>query len=196
MSETVEFNPETKANLSRLEALLFAAPGLSSIEDLAKALGVSATELVQLAETLKQHYEEWHGIRLQKIRNQYQLVTAAEHAVLIEQFLGLEVSSRLSQPALEVLAIIAYQLASTRPEIEAIRGVNSDTVVKSLLAKGLIEEKGRSEAPGRPILYAVAPDFLLHFGLESLEQLPEVDIEALKAGRPSDGAQERKVLKD
>jgi len=162
------------------------------VEDLAKALEMSPAELEQLAATLEQHYEESHGIRLQKIRNQYQLVTAAEHAQLIEQFLGLEVSSRLSQPALEVLAIIAYQLASTRPEIEAIRGVNSDTVVKSLLAKGLIEEKGRSEAPGRPILYAVAPDFLLHFGLESLEQLPEMDIDALKAAQP----QEQRILKD
>lgn len=192
MSTEVEISPETKTNLSRLEALLFAAPGLSPVEDLAKALEMSPAELEQLAATLEQQYEESHGIRLQKIRNQYQLVTAAEHAQLIEQFLGLEVSSRLSQPALEVLAIIAYQLASTRPEIEAIRGVNSDTVVKSLLAKGLIEEKGRSEAPGRPILYAVAPDFLLHFGLESLEQLPEMDIDALKAAQP----QEQRILKD
>lgn len=196
MSEVVEFSPETKASLSRLEALLFAAPGLSSVDDLAKALQLSAAEVVQLAETLAQHYEQGHGIRLQKIRNQYQLITAAEHAVLIEQFLGLEVSSRLSQPALEVLAIIAYQLASTRPEIEAIRGVNSDTVVKSLIAKGLIEEKGRSEAPGRPILYGVAADFLQHFGLESLEQLPAMDIEALKATRLPDETQEKRILKD
>lgn len=196
MSDTVEISPETKTNLSRLEALLFAAPGLSSIEDLSKALGLSSTDVVNLAETLAKHYEEWHGIRLQKIRNQYQLVSAAEHAVLIEQFLGLEVSSRLSQPALEVLAIIAYQMASTRPEIEAIRGVNSDTVVKSLLSKGLIEEKGRSEAPGRPILYGAAADFLQHFGLESLEQLPELDIEALKAVRLPDEGQEKRILKD
>ncbi|MEL7644776.1 MAG: SMC-Scp complex subunit ScpB [Anaerolineaceae bacterium] len=196
MSDKVEISTETKANLSRLEALLFAAPGLSSVEELAKSLELSPADVVQLTQVLARHYEENHGIRLQKVRNQYQLVTAAEHAQLIEQFLGLEVSSRLSQPALEVLAIIAYRLASTRPEIEAIRGVNSDTVVKSLLAKGLIEEKGRSEAPGRPILYGVAVDFLQHFGLESLEQLPEIDIEALKAVQPSDGTQEQRILKD
>jgi len=196
MSDKVEISTETKANLSRLEALLFAAPGLSSVEELAKSLELSPADVVQLTQVLARHYEENHGIRLQKVRNQYQLVTAAEHAQLIEQFLGLEVSSRLSQPALEVLAIIAYRLASTRPEIEAIRGVNSDTVVKSLLAKGLIEEKGRSEAPGRPILYGVAVDFLQHFGLESLEQLPEIDIEALKAVQPSDGPQEQRILKD
>lgn len=196
MSDETETDPETKTNLGRLEALLFAAPGLSSAEDLAKALDLPLAELIQLADGLGRHYEESHGIRLQKIRNQYQLVTAAEHAELIEKFLGLEVSSRLSQPALEVLAIIAYQLASTRPEIEAIRGVNSDYVVKSLLAKGLIEEKGRSEAPGRPILYAVAQDFLQHFGLESLEQLPEMDIEALRAARPAVEPQEKRILKD
>ena len=186
---------EIKTNLGRLEALLFAAPGLSSAEDLAKALDLPLAELIQLADGLGRHYEECHGYAA-KIRNQYQLVTAAEHAELIEKFLGLEVSSRLSQPALEVLAIIAYQLASTRPEIEAIRGVNSDYVVKSLLAKGLIEEKGRSEAPGRPILYAVAQDFLQHFGLESLEQLPEMDIEALRAARPAVEPQEKRILKD
>ena len=196
MSDETETDLETKTNLGRLEALLFAAPGLSSAEDLAKALDLPLAELLQLADGLGRHYEESHGIRLQKIRNQYQLVTAAEHAELIEKFLGLEVSSRLSQPALEVLAIIAYQLASTRQEIEAIRGVNSDYVVKSLLAKGLIEEKGRSEAPGRPILYAVAQDFLQHFGLESLEQLPEMDIEALRAARPAVEPQEKRILKD
>lgn len=191
MSDETETDLETKTNLGRLEALLFAAPGISSAEDLAKALDLPLAELIQLADGLGRHYEECHGIRLQKIRNQYQLVTAAEHAELIEKFLGLEVSSRLSQPALEVLAIIAYQLASTRPEIEAIRGVNGDYVVKGLLAKGLIEEKGRSEAPGRPILYAVAQDFLQHFGLESLEQLPEMDIEALRAARPAVEPQEK-----
>jgi len=196
MSNEVELNPEIKTNLSRLEALLFAAPGLSAVEDLAKTLGISSAEVESLAGILSEHYAERHGIRLQKVRDQYQLVTAAEHAVLIEQFLGLEITSRLSQPALEVLAIIAYQLASTRPEIEAIRGVNSDTVVKSLLAKGLIEERGRSEAPGRPILYNVTPDFLQHFGLESLDQLPAVDIEALKTLTQPDEPQGQRILKD
>lgn len=196
MSNEVELSSETKSKLCRMEALLFAAPGLSAIQDLAKALGISNAEVESLAGILSEHYTEWHGIRLQKIRDQYQLVTAAEHALLIEQFLGLEITSRLSQPALEVLAIIAYQLASTRPEIEAIRGVNSDTVVKSLLAKGLIEERGRSEAPGRPILYNVTPDFLQHFGLESLDQLPAVDIEALKTLTQPDEPQGQRILKD
>ncbi len=118
-----------------------------------------------------------HGLRLQKIKNQYQLITAPEFAETIEKFLGLEVTSRLTQAALEVLAIVAYKQPATRPEIESIRGVNSDGVVKSLLYKGLIEELGRSEAIGRPILYGVTNEFFQHFGLESLEQLPPVDLE-------------------
>ena len=110
--------------------------------------------------------------------------------------MGLEVDTRLSQPALEVLAIIAYKRMTTRPEIENIRGVNSDSVVKSLLAKGLIEELGRSDSPGRPILYGVTPEFLQYFGLESLDQLPPIDLEALSgSGRPEEKS-EMRILKD
>ena len=89
-----------------------------------------------------------------------------------ERFLDLEATTRLSRAALETLAIIAYQQPATRPEIDAIRGVNSDGVMKNLLSKGLIEEIGRTEGPGRPILYVTTPDFLQHFGLRSLDDLP------------------------
>jgi segregation and condensation protein B len=89
--------------------------------------------------------------------------------------LGLEVGARLSKAALETLAIIAYRQPITRAGIEAIRGVNSDSVVRSLLAKGLIEERGRADLPGRPLLYGTTSDFLAYFGLESLEQLPPID---------------------
>ncbi|MFZ3071493.1 MAG: SMC-Scp complex subunit ScpB [Anaerolineaceae bacterium] len=196
MSDYPELSPIDEANLSKLEALLFAAPGLSSTDQLAQGIGVSKQEVVRLMEFLGSHYEAMHGIRIQRVKNQFQLVTAAEHANLIEKFLGLEVISRLSQPALEVLAIIAYKQPATRPEIDSIRGVNSDTVVRSLLSKGLIEELGRSEAPGRPILYGVTPDFLLYFGLESLDQLPKVDLEGLKPGQPAKAITEQRILKD
>jgi segregation and condensation protein B len=85
---------------------------------------------------------------------------------------GLEAASRLSRAALETLAIVAYQQPVTRPEIDAIRGVNSDGVLKSLLSKGLVQEVGRAERPGRPILYSTTTDFLGYFGLSSLEELP------------------------
>jgi condensin subunit ScpB len=97
-------------------------------------------------------------------------------AELIERFLGLEATSRLSRAALETLAIIAYQQPVTRPYVESIRGVSSDGVMKSLLSKGLIQEVGRAEGPGRPILYGTTADFLRHFGLNSLSELPPLDL--------------------
>jgi len=184
--------PTTKA----LEALLFAAPGLSSIEQISQALSVSKSEVEKSLEALSAHLNLEHGLRLQKIKNQYQLITAPEHAETIEKFLGLEVTSRLTQAALEVLAIVAYKQPTTRPEIDSIRGVNSDGVVKSLLSKGLIEELGRSEAIGRPILYGVTNEFFQHFGLESLDQLPVADLEGLLVPKPAAETEETRLLKD
>ena len=193
-----EHDPNTYMNetTQALEALLFAAPGLSSIEQLSQALSVSKTEVEKSLESLSAHLSMEHGLRLQKIKNQYQLITAPEHGEMIEKFLGLEITSRLTQAALEVLAIVAYKQPATRPEIDSIRGVNSDGVVKSLLSKGLIEELGRSEAIGRPILYGVTNEFFQHFGLESLDQLPVVDLEGLLAPKPSQETEEMRLLKD
>lgn len=193
-----EHDPNTFMNetTQALEALLFAAPGLSSIEQLSQALSVSKTEVEKSLESLSAHLSMQHGLRLQKIKNQYQLITAPEHGEMIEKFLGLEITSRLTQAALEVLAIVAYKQPATRPEIDSIRGVNSDGVVKSLLSKGLIEELGRSEAIGRPILYGVTNDFFQHFGLESLDQLPVVDLEGLLTPKPSQETEEMRLLKD
>ena len=189
-------NNLTTKNTQALEALLFAAPGLSSIEQLSQALNVSKSEVEKSLEALSSHLTSEHGLRLQKIKNQYQLITAPEHAEMIEKYLGLEVTSRLTQAALEVLAIVAYKQPATRPEIDSIRGVNSDGVVKSLLSKGLIEELGRSEAIGRPILYGVTNEFFQHFGLESLDQLPAVDLEGLFTPKPSQETEETRLLKD
>ena len=193
-----EHDPNTFMNetTQALEALLFAAPGLSSIEQLSQALSVSKTEVEKSLESLSAHLSMEHGLRLQKIKNQYQLITAPEHGEMIEKFLGVEITSRLTQAALEVLAIVAYKQPATRPEIDSIRGVNSDGVVKSLLSKGLIEELGRSEAIGRPILYGVTNEFFQHFGLESLDQLPVVDLEGLLAPKPSQETEEMRLLKD
>jgi segregation and condensation protein B len=107
------------------------------------------------------------------------LTSAPEAAEAIETFLGLEATSRLSGAALEALAIIAYQQPVTRPQVDAIRGVNSDGVMKNLLHKGLIQEVGRAEGPGRPILYSTTPEFLGHFGLASLDDLPPLNMEEL-----------------
>ena len=179
MTDFASTLPDTIENLKRLEALLFAAPGLSSIDQLAQGLNLAKSEVISLLDILATNYEMNSGLRLQKVKNQYQMVTAPEYGHDIENFLGLELTTRLTQAAMEALAIIAYKQPATRPEIDAIRGVNSDTVVKSLVSKGLIEELGRSEAAGRPIFYGVTEDFLHHFGLESIDKLPRVDLEGI-----------------
>ena len=182
--------------LMKIEALLFVAPGLTSLDQLMQVTGLKKKEVEQVLQDLKTHYSEMHGIRLQEVKGQFQLMTAPEFAVDIETFLGLEVTSRLTQAALEALAIVAYKQPTTRPEMDSIRGVNSDGVLKSLLSKGLIEELGRSDAPGRPILYGTTPDFMQHFGLESMDQLPEIDFESLFSTEADAEGEDRKLLKD
>ena len=155
-----------------LESLLFVASGPVTADRLAAALETSPAVIQALLKTLEEAYQE-RGLRLQwSSDNQVQLTTAPAASSVIERFLGLEVTSRLSQAATEVLAIVAYMQPMTRPQIDQIRGVNSDGALRSLLSKGLIEEVGRLETPGRPILYGTTPDFLQHFGLVKLEEMP------------------------
>lgn len=164
--------------IARLEALLFAAPGAVTPTQLASALDLSINEVEAGLNQLDSEYltpENQRGIRLQRHHGRYQLTTANQASPFIERLLGLDAASRLSRAALEALAIIAYQEPVTRPQIDSIRGVNSDGVLKSLLSKGLIQEVGRAEAPGRPILYATTHDFLQHFGLTTLAELPELE---------------------
>ncbi|HHH81810.1 MAG TPA: SMC-Scp complex subunit ScpB [Chloroflexi bacterium] len=159
---------------ARMEALLFVASDAVAIPDLARTLDVPLREIEAALEAL-QSTLAGRGIRLQLTRNQVQLTSAPEAANDVQRFLQLEETATLSRAALESLAIIAYQQPVTRPQIDAIRGVNSDSVLRTLLRHGLIEEVGRSEGPGRPILYGTTPDFLSHFGLTSLEELPPLD---------------------
>jgi len=158
-----------------IEALLFVSSIPVSLNQLAATLEISPSQVEEAIQELDRRLLS-EGlpsyIRLQKHQGRFQLTTAPEIAPFIEKFLGLETSSRLTQAALETLAVIAYRQPITRPQIEAIRGVNSDSVLRTLLSKGLIQEVGRAEAPGRPILYAITTEFLQHFGLSSLEQLP------------------------
>jgi len=166
--------------IAQLEALLFVAPGAVTAAQLAAALDVAPRLVEKGLDSLRVRYsyqETPTGIRLQEHHGRFQLTTAPEFSTTIERFLGLDATSRLSRAALETLAIIAYQQPVTRPEIDSIRGVNSDGVLKSLLSKGLIQEVGRAERPGRPILYASTSDFLQHFGLNSLQELPPLATE-------------------
>ena len=158
-----------------IEALLFvsAEPVLPS--QLASALDLSVSAVEQGLKQLDAELQA-SGLRLQRHGGRVQLTTAPEMADAVERFLGLESTSRLSRAALETLAIVAYNQPVTRPYIEGVRGVSSDGVMRSLLGKGLILEVGRAEGPGRPILYGTAPDFLQHFGLNSLSELPPLSL--------------------
>jgi len=161
--------------IASIEALLFVAIEPVSPFQLASVLGISGSEVEELLLILQDNCQD-RGIRLQRHSGKIQLTSAPEKAEIIEIFLGLEVTSRLSRAALEALAIVAYQQPVTRPSLDAIRGVNSDAVLRSLLNKGLIQETGRSEGPGRPILYGTTPEFLQYFGLSSLSVLPPLTI--------------------
>ena len=158
-----------------LEALLFVAPAPVTIAQLAEALGQKSQEVEAGLKALAQVYQQGRGLSLQWHGGRVQLTTAAEMAGLVERFLGLEATAHLSRAGLETLAIIAYRQPVTRPGVDGIRGVNSDGVMKSLLSKGLVQEVGRTEGPGRPILYGTTAEFLQHFGLSSLVDLPPFD---------------------
>jgi len=155
----------------KLEAMLFVAAEPVTLVQLATALDVtnSVVErgLKELDDSLRTR-----GLRLQRNAGRVQLTTAPELAELVERFLGLESVSHLSRAALETLAIITYQQPVTRPQVDSLRGVNSDGMMKSLLSKGLVQESGRTDGPGRPILYSTTPEFLQHFGINSIMELP------------------------
>jgi segregation and condensation protein B len=140
---------------------------------------------------LNAYYAERRGLSLQWHGGRVQLTTSPYLSDLVERFLGLESTTRLSRAALETLSIIAYRQPITRPGVDAIRGVNSDGVMKSLLTKGLVQEVGRTEGPGRPILYGTTPEFLQHFGLSSLQELPPFEVPQEDDTQPQNG-----ILKD
>jgi segregation and condensation protein B len=174
--------------------LLFVSSGLVGVNQLAKVLEVSEGNVETALKALEEHYKTaGHGLRLMRVKTRVQLTTAPEISKTIENFLDLETTTTLSQAALETLAIIAYKQPVTRPEVDVIRGVNSDGVMRTLLSKGLVEELGRADSPGRPIFYGTSPEFLQYFGLESLEMLPFIDFDALEETREEDGT--REVLK-
>lgn len=164
---------EETALSSVLESLLFVAGEPVEVSHLAKSLDLAA-EVVQqgLAHLADQYKTRSSGLRVQVHNGRYQLVTAPTAARYVEDFLNLDVSTKLSSAALETLAIVAYRQPATRAQIESIRGVDSSGVLRSLVARGLIEETGRLDAVGRPIVYGVTELFMQHFGLTELDELP------------------------
>src|SRR5712691_9326997 len=158
-----------------IESLLFVSGRPLERSELRKLLDIDDTSLtysLQALETTLASQER--GIRLQRLGEHVQLVTAPENARYVAALLGLPMTAKLTPAALETLAVIAYRQPITRSQIEAIRGVNSDRALASLIQYGLVIEVGRAQTVGRPALFATTSEFLQQFGLTSLEQLPQI----------------------
>lgn len=157
-----------------IEALLLVASGPVAIGDLAEVSGARVNEIEDAVEQLIAIDDR--GWVVQRHHDQVQLATAPRFAGHIRRFLGLEREARLSNAALETVAIIAYRQPVTRSTIEAVRGVDSTGVIATLLSRGLIETGGRADTPGQPYQYVTTPAFLQHFGLSSLDDLPPLGV--------------------
>lgn len=158
-----------------LEAILFVSGEPVSATRLASVMGIELAELHSIAKRLADYYSfNRRGIRLLRLENSYQLCSNPEYTEQIRLTLETRKPARLSQPALEVLTIIAYYQPATRAYVDQIRGVDSSYTVTLLQNKGLIEGCGRLAVPGRPMLYRTTDEFLRVFNLTSLEDLPEI----------------------
>ena len=158
---------------SVLEAILFLSGELITIPTMKDVTDLPESEIKRLMEELITEYKKRNtGLLVVEIANGYQLVTNPKYSDWIKKFRSAQMSSRLSTPALETLAIIAYKQPIIRAEIEQIRSVNSDSAIRTLLEKRLIKIIGRKEVPGRPFLYGTTREFLQYFGLKDLTDLP------------------------
>ncbi|MDD3692330.1 MAG: SMC-Scp complex subunit ScpB [Oscillospiraceae bacterium] len=156
-----------------IEAILFASGEPVQQSRIAQVLDIEEDTVIQLADDLMHEVNtRAGGLRIVRLDDSYQMCTKSEYAEYIRKALDIRRNTPLSQAAMEVLAIIAYNQPVTRAFIEQVRGVDCGAVIQGLVSKSLIEEKGRLELPGRPLLYGTTADFLRCFGISSLEQLP------------------------
>lgn len=164
---------ETKQAI--IEAMMFSTGGIVTEHDIMKALEIGSSDIETIMLKLREKYDKVSsGIELLKVEDGYQLATKKEYYEYIYPLVDKRTKPNISNSALEVLSIIAYNPKITRAEIEAIRGVSSDGTIYKLLEYNLIEEAGRLDAPGRPNTYKTTKEFLKMFGISSLEELPEL----------------------
>ena len=172
---------------SALESLMFVWGQPLNVKDAAEMFNVPWREVYDYMKELQEEYEEQaRGIRIREIDKSFQFCTAPENGEYIERFCTPTKEKKLSQSAIEVLAIIAYKQPVTRSEIESIRGIKCERVIEGLAKKELIEEKGRSNGIGRPILYGTTKLFLEKFGFETLKDLPDIEEIDTLIGRDED----------
>lgn len=164
-------------NKAVLEGLLFVVgeDGLT-IDQIVDVLEIDEENAKALIMELKKDYEdESRGLRIDFLGNRFKITTKFEHKAYYQKLIVNPETNFLSQAALETLAIIAYNEPITRVQVDTIRGVGSTSIIRKLVAKGFIKECGRSEIPGRPILYETTSEFLDYFGLSSIEDLPNIE---------------------
>ncbi len=168
-------------HVALLEALLFASGKPATVERLAEAAEISKGEVEAALEALEQACEaDGRGVRLDRVAGGARLVSRNEYDMPVRNLLGLEGKNKLSIASLEVLSIVAYRQPVTAPEIAELRGVNSASSLRTLLDKKLITTAGRKEVVGTPFLYKTTKEFLVHFGLTDLKDLPRLeDLDAL-----------------
>jgi segregation and condensation protein B len=161
---------------SALEAIIYAADEPATLDQLVEAVGAEKMEVRAALDLLVASYAaEGRGIEIRKVAGGYKVYTKAQHHDVVRKFIkSLRPPLRLTMPALETLAVIAYKQPATLPEIQEIRGVNCAGVIKTLLEKRLITTAGRKSVIGRPILYRTSKEFLMRFGLSDLEELPSL----------------------
>jgi segregation and condensation protein B len=164
---------EDREKKSVLEALLFLSGEPITLSTIKDVIDIPESEIKRLLDELIIEYREQNrGLIIAEIANGYQMVTNPGYSEWVIKFRNTQLSSKLSMPALETLSIIAYKQPLIKAEIEQLRGVNSDSAIRTLLEKRLIKVIGRKEAPGRPFLYGTTREFLQYFGLKDLTELP------------------------
>lgn len=180
-----------------IESLLFVSGRPLQRAELRKILGIDDARLTEALQALEYVLDsQERGIRLQRLGEQIQLVTAPENARYVAALLGLPMTARLTPAALETLAVIAYRQPLTRSQIESVRGVNSDRALASLIQHGLVAEVGRAPTVGRPALFATTAEFLQQFGLTSLQQLPHIEHPGSQEREEQDEEQQKEQEQD
>jgi len=190
MTQQIQEIVSTAQIAAAIESVLFVSGRPLECAELRKLLDIDEATLIEGLQGLAQQLEsQGRGIRLQRLGTQVQLVTAPENARYVAALLGLPMTARLTTAAMETLAVIGYRQPITRAQIEAVRGVNSDRALASLVLHGLVVEIGRAQTVGRPALFDTTVEFLQQFGLTSLEQLPRTEMRR-EAGNAGDAREE------
>ena len=182
--------PELTERVGIVEAILFVTGDAVEKREICRAMEITEAQLNETLDALESGYDfERRGLRLLRFGTHVQLATRPDYATYVEKLLQPVQKQSLSQAVMETLAVIAYRQPVTKAEIEQVRGVKCDYSVQALVTRGLIEEVGRKEALGRPILYGTTDAFLRHFCISSLSDLPEIDFSALAAKLSASGTQ-------